>query len=75
MTYNSLMKLSGIFIRVPTRPGKLGKMIVYSENLEISWNLKNVIKIMEKLYETWKNCVGNKNSPLTSRFGGPSVHD
>ena len=36
MTYNSLMKLSGIYIRVRTRPGKLGKMTVYLENLEIS---------------------------------------
>ena len=27
--------------------------------------LKNLINIMEKLHETWKNFVATKNSPLT----------
>ena len=36
------------FARVPTRPGKPDKMRVHLENLEISWNLKNLIK-------SWKN--------------------
>ena len=37
-----------IVIRVPTRPGKPGKMRVHLENLEISWNFENLINIMEK---------------------------
>ena len=38
-----------ITIRVPTRPGKPGKMRVHLENLEISRNqMKNLINIMEK---------------------------
>ena len=36
------------WFRVPTRPGKPGKMRVHLENLEISWNLKKLINIMEK---------------------------
>ena len=32
----------------------------------MEWNLINII---EKLYETWKN-LATKNSPLTPRFGG-----
>ena len=30
--------------RVPTRPGKPGKMRVHLENLEISWNFENFNK-------------------------------
>ena len=54
---------------VPTRPGKPGKM-------EFTWKyefLKNLINIMEKWYQTWKNWVGTKNTPLTPRFGEPSL--
>ena len=29
------------------------------------WILKNLINIMEKWYETWKNLVATKNSPFT----------
>ena len=28
---------------------------------------------MEKLYETWKNLVATKNSPLIPRSGNPSI--
>ena len=28
---------------------------------------------MEKSYETWKNWVATKHSPLTRRFGGLSI--
>ena len=49
------------YIRVPTQPGIPRKMRVYLENLELSWNfVKMIIKILGKLYETWKNWAGNK---------------
>ena len=50
--------------RVPTQPGKPGKMRVHLENLEI-WNFEKFNNIMEKWHETWKNWVATKNSPLT----------
>ena len=28
---------------------------------------------MEKIYETWKNLVATKHSPLIPRFGGSSI--
>ena len=40
-------------------------MRVHLENLEISYNLENLINIMEKWQESWKNLVATKNSPLT----------
>ena len=43
--------------RVPTRPGKPGKMRVRLENLEISWNFekfnKNHGKMIWNLEKTW----------------------
>ena len=59
-----------VLSRVPTRPGKLGKMRVHLENLEISWNFEKLINIKEKWHETWKNLVATKYSPLT--HSGPS---
>ena len=35
--------------RVPTRPGKPGKMRVHLENLEISWNFENFNKYHGKM--------------------------
>ena len=35
--------------RVPTRPGKPGKMKVHLENLEISWNFEKFIKYHGKM--------------------------
>ena len=37
--------------RVPTRPGKPGKMRVHLENLEISWNFEKFNKYHGKM--TW----------------------
>ena len=51
--------------RVPTRPGKPGKMRVHLENLEISWNFQKFNKYHGKWHETWKNLMATKNSPLT----------
>ena len=39
------------FYRVPTRPGKPGKMRVHLENLEISWNFEKFNKYHGKM--TW----------------------
>ena len=36
-------------IRVPTRPGKPGKMRVHLENLEISWNFEKINKYHGKM--------------------------
>ena len=36
-------------LRVPTRPGKPGKMRVYLENLEISWNFVKFNKYHGKM--------------------------
>ena len=36
-------------LRVPTRPGKPGKMRVHLENLEISWNLEKFNKYHGKI--------------------------
>ena len=41
--------LGGMLGRVPTRPGKPGKMRVHLENLEISWNFKKFNKYHEKM--------------------------
>ena len=38
----------GMF-RVPTRPGKPGKMRVHLENLEISWNFEKINKYHGKM--------------------------
>ena len=46
-------------LRVQTPPGK---MRIHLENLEKSRNSKNLINIMEKLYETWKKWVATKIS-------------
>ena len=35
--------------RVPTRPGKPGKMRVHLENLEISWNFEKINKYHGKM--------------------------
>ena len=40
--------------RVPTRPGKPGKMRVHLENLEISWNFEIFNKNHGKIIKTWK---------------------
>ena len=52
-------------IRVPTRPGKPGKMRVHLENLEISWNFENFNKYHGKIIKTCKNFLATKNLPLT----------
>ena len=39
----------GIQRRVPTRPGKPGKMRVHLENLEISWNFEKFNKYHGKM--------------------------
>ena len=36
-------------VRVPTRPGKPGKMRVHLENLEISWNFEKFNKYHGKM--------------------------
>ena len=41
--------LSSHFSRVPTRPGKPGKMRVHLENLEISWNFEKFNKYHGKM--------------------------
>ena len=46
-------------IRVPTRPGKPGKMRVHLENLENHGILKILINITEKFHETWKKLGGH----------------
>ena len=51
--------------RVPTRPGKPGKMRVHLENLEISWNFEIFNKYHGKIIKTWKNLLTTKNFPLT----------
>ena len=38
-----------IWVRVPTLPGKPGKMRVRLKNLEISWNFENFNKYHEKM--------------------------
>ena len=38
-----------LIFRVPTRPGKPGKMRVNLENLEISWNFKKINKYHGKM--------------------------
>ena len=40
---------SDIEFRVPTRPGKPGKMRVHLENLEISWNFEKFNKYHGKM--------------------------
>ena len=39
----------GLSCRVPTRPGKPGKMRVHLENLEISWNFVKFNKYHGKM--------------------------
>ena len=51
--------------RVPTRPGKPGKMRVHLENLEISWNFEKFSKYHGKMTWNLENLVATKNSPLT----------
>ena len=46
--FNYCMMLTKI-IRVPTRPGKPGKMRVHLENLEISWNFEKFNKYHGKM--------------------------
>ena len=40
---------SHAMVRVPTRPGKPGKMRVHLENLEISWNFEKFNKYHGKM--------------------------
>ena len=42
--YENKLKKVCILSRVPTRPGKPGKMRVHLENLEISWNFEKFNK-------------------------------
>ena len=44
-----LLVVSGTHCRVPTRPGKPGKMRVHLENLEISWNFEKFNKYHGKM--------------------------
>ena len=41
--------INGLKYRVPTRPGKPGKMRVHLENLEISWNFVKFNKYHGKM--------------------------
>ena len=47
MTFDSICHSTTC--RVPTRPGKPGKMRVHLENLEISWNFENFNKYHGKM--------------------------
>ena len=42
-------------VRVPTAPGKPGKIMKGFPVMEISWNFEILQNIIEKLEETWKN--------------------
>ena len=60
--------------RVPTQPGKPGKMRVHLENLEISWNFVKFNKYHGKMTCNLENFVATKkNSPRTPRFGSPII--
>ena len=48
-TYVSLELNMGKICRVPTQPGKPGKMRVHLENLEISWNFEKFNKYHGKM--------------------------
>ena len=59
--------------RVPTRPGEPGNMRVHLENMEKTWNFEKFNGCHGIWYETYKNWVTTKHSPLTPRFEGPSI--
>ena len=48
--------------RVPTAPGKPGKMTMVFPILEKYWNFIILLKILEKWEWTWKNELSGKNS-------------
>ena len=47
--YVRIVLLGTPIVRVPTRPGKPGKMRVHLENLEISWNFEKINKYHGKI--------------------------
>ena len=49
IAFNVTSRSFGTSIRVPTRPGKPGKMRVHLENLEISWNFEKFNKYHGKM--------------------------
>ena len=65
VSVTEMVKSLNILHRVPTRPGKPGKMRVHLENLEISWNFEKFSKYHGKMTWNLENLVATKNSPLT----------